>query len=137
METCGVPKFLCSKCTHYLLPKRTHSQPSKGLTICSFCLNPYQRLQISPIINLNIAIMRKRINPNAICSSADYRRSRKIHLRMLEERHTHFCNLMVSGKLSFDIPSKKQSKFKTITVLGKNMQVSIEEYNTHCKQFNL
>lgn len=81
--------------------------------------------------------MRKRINPNAVCSSDNYRSSRRIHIEMLKERHAHFCNLMVSGKLSFDMPSKKQGKFKTITVFGKDMQVTIEEYNTHCKKFNL
>jgi len=79
--------------------------------------------------------MRQRFNRNAICSSANYRASRNAHLDFLQERHSHFCGMMVSGKFQIDVPNVKngnfQPRFKTITVWGKQMKVTIEEYNTH------
>lgn len=78
--------------------------------------------------------MRKRINKSAICSSENYRASKRIHLDYLQERHSHFCMMMVSGEISIDAPAK-HPKFKTIRVFGKDMQVTIDEYNTHCKGY--
>ena len=42
----------------------------------------------------------------------------------------------VNGEISFDIP-KSETKFKTITVWGKDIKVTIEEYNRHCAKLNL
>lgn len=85
--------------------------------------------------------MRKRINRAAICSSDNYRSSRKAHLDFLKERHSHFCGIAVSGKISIDVPVIKdnviQPKFKTIRIFGKEMTLTIEEYNTHCKNIGL
>ena len=37
----------------------------------------------------------------------------------------------VNGEISFNVP-KSETKFKTITAWGKNIKVTIEEYNKHC-----
>lgn len=85
--------------------------------------------------------MRKRINRTAVYSSENYSTSKKIHLSMLEEKHSHFKSMTVNGEIAIDVPVLKGEmitpKFKTIRVFGKNMRVSIEEYNTHCKELGL
>lgn len=85
--------------------------------------------------------MRKRINRNAVASSDNYRLSRKLHMEMLEEKHTHFSGIAVSGEISIDQPILRNGKvlqqYKTIKVFGKNMRVTIEEYNAHCKSLKL
>lgn len=85
--------------------------------------------------------MRKRINRAAVCSSENYSTSKKIHLRMLEEKHSHFKSMTVNGEIAIDVPVLKGEritpKFKTLRVFGKDMRVSIEEYNTHCKELGL
>ena len=79
--------------------------------------------------------MRKRFNRSAICSSENYRASKAVHLSMLKERHDHFCGLMISGELQVDIPKVNSKgvvlpKFKTLRIWGKDIRVTIEEYNT-------
>ena len=79
--------------------------------------------------------MRKRINRNAVCSSENYSASRHAHLELLKEKHDHFCGMMVSGELQIDVPivdseDKFQPKFKTLRIWGKDIRVTIEEYNT-------
>lgn len=84
--------------------------------------------------------MRKRFNRGAICSSENYRASKAAHLSMLKERHDHFCGLMVSGEITFDMPivndGKFEPKFRTITIFGKEMRITSEEYNTHYAKCN-
>ena len=85
--------------------------------------------------------MRKRFNRNAVCSSENYTASKKAHLDFLREKHDHFCGLMVSGELQIDVPSIDDKgfagpKFKTIRILGKEMRLTIEEYNTHYAKCN-
>lgn len=85
--------------------------------------------------------MRKRINRAAVCSSENYSTSKKLHLNMLEEKHSHFKSMTVNGEIAIDVPILKGErttpKFKTIRVFGKNMRVSIEKYNTYCKELGL
>jgi hypothetical protein len=85
--------------------------------------------------------MRKRINRAAVCSSENYSTSKRLHLSMLEEKHSHFKSMTVNGEIAIDVPVLKGEritpKFKTIRVFGKNMRVGIEEYNTHCKKLGL
>ena len=85
--------------------------------------------------------MRKRVNRAAVCSSENYSTSKKLHLNMLEEKHSHFKSMTVNGEIAIDVPVLKGEmitpKFKTIRVFGKNMRVSIEEYNTYYKEFGL
>ena len=60
---------------------------------------------------------------------------------MLEEKHSHFRSMTVNGEIAIDVPVLKRDavtpKFKTIRVFGKNMRVSIEEYNTYCRELGL
>ena len=85
--------------------------------------------------------MRKKINRAAVCSSENYSTSKRLHLSMLEEKHSHFKSMTVNGEIAIDVPVLKGEmitpKFKTIRVFGKNMRVSIEEYNTYCKELSL
>lgn len=85
--------------------------------------------------------MRKRFNRNAVCSSENYTASKHAHLDMLKEKHNHFCGLMISGEIQLDAPKVTsrgifEPKFKTIRIFGKEMRLTIEEYNTHYTKCN-
>jgi hypothetical protein len=84
--------------------------------------------------------MRRRINRGAVCSSENYSASRKAHMDFLKEKHDHFCGFMVSGEIALDVPAvengKFQPKFKTIKIFGKEMRLTIEEFNTHYAKCN-
>ena len=79
--------------------------------------------------------MRKRFNRQAICSSDNYKVSKRAHLDFLNEQHEHFSFLSVSGEIALDVPTvnngKFQPKFKTVRIFGKEMRLTIEEYNTY------
>ena len=85
--------------------------------------------------------MRQRFNRQAICSSDNYKASRRAHLDFLKEQHGHFSFIAVSGEIALDVPTIKegkfQPKFKTIRIFGKEMRLTIEEYNTHYLKANL
>lgn len=85
--------------------------------------------------------MRPRFNRQAICSSDNYRASKRAHLDFLKEQHDHFSFLSVSGEIALDVPTiskgKIQPRFKTIKIFGKEMRLTIEEYNTHYVNANL
>lgn len=85
--------------------------------------------------------MRKRINRAAVCSSENYSTSKKLHLNMLEEKHSHFKSMTINGEIVIDVPVLNGEmitpKFKTIRVFGKNMKVTIDKYNTYCKELGL
>lgn len=85
--------------------------------------------------------MRKRVNRGAVCSSENYETSKKLHLDMLRERHSHFCGIGVSGEISIDTPIVKDNalmpKYKTIRIFGKDMRITMEEYKIHCKDLGL
>lgn len=82
---------------------------------------------------------RQRVNRAAICSSSNYQASKKLHLDFLNDRHSHFKEITISGEMSIDMPIIKNGRvierFKTIRVFGKEMKVTIDEYNTHCKGY--
>ena len=78
--------------------------------------------------------MRNRINRKAICSSDNYKASKKAHFKMLEENHytflakgEHFRTVEISGEVKFDIP-KDDNTFVTVSVKGKLMRFTIEEH---------
>ena len=79
--------------------------------------------------------MRQRFNRQAICSSDNYKASKKAHLDFLKEQHDHFSFIAVSGEIALDVPTiskgKIQPRFKTIKIFGKEMRLTIEEYNTY------
>lgn len=85
---------------------------------------------------------RKRFNRAAICSSENYRKSRLLHAEFLKEKHSHFNGIYVTGKVSFYKPILKKGKVVTdrgrkITVWGKDMMVTEEEYRIHCAHLGL
>ena len=84
---------------------------------------------------------RKRFNRTMVCSSTNYESTHKAHLEYLKEKHAHFSGLAVSGEIAIDVPVIKGNsitpKFKTIRVFGKEMKVTIEEYNTYCNDYNV
>ena len=71
--------------------------------------------------------MRKRVDRAAVCSSENYSTSKRLHLSMLEEKHSHFKSMTVNGEIAIDVPVLKGDvvtpKFKTIRVFGKNMRL--------------
>lgn len=82
--------------------------------------------------------MRSRFNRNAICSSDNYKASKKAHLSMLHEKHDHFCGILVSTKndeveVAIDTPKVvnghiSDKLFKTIRIRGKWLRLEIDEY---------
>lgn len=72
--------------------------------------------------------MRSRINRAAICSSANYIASKRVHKKYLEEAHASFTGF------SFSTSSEKTGwhpKTKTIMVFGKPIVISYEEWQLH------
>ena len=82
--------------------------------------------------------MRQRFNRNAICSSDNYKASKKAHLNMLHERHDHFSFMAISCKndeveVAIDTPKVvngqiSEKVFKTIRIKGKMLRLEISEY---------
>lgn len=85
--------------------------------------------------------MRQRVNRAAVCSSSNYCKSKKLHLDFLKEEHSHFKEITINGEMSIDLPILRKGRviprYKTIKVFGKDMKVTIDEYNTHCVQLGL
>jgi hypothetical protein len=76
--------------------------------------------------------MRPRFNRSAICSSDNYKASRKAHLDFLKEGHQHFSMIGISGiSSSNEDTCCFQPRFKTIKVWGKDIRVTVEEYNNY------
>lgn len=79
--------------------------------------------------------MRKRFKRDAVCSSKDYRATRKSHLDYLKESHNAFVAMVHSGDIVIDVEpvenSKITVKFKTVRVFGKEIKITIEEFNLH------
>lgn len=83
--------------------------------------------------------MRKRFNTNCICSSENYRASKKAHQELLQTLHDSFIGLAVSEQHLEEIPLNRKlfakSYMVTIWVFGKPMQVTKDEYDKHCQGF--
>lgn len=79
--------------------------------------------------------MDKKVYRGVWCGSSHYAE----HVKMLEESHKHFEEMIISGEIKIDVPTVKSEgkrkmvgrKFKTIRIFGKEMRLTIEEYNTH------
>lgn len=78
--------------------------------------------------------MRKRINRNAVCSSENYNSSKRAHIEMLKENHANISLLTVNTP---SVSKAFTPKYKTIRVFGHEMRVSMEYYNTYCKDLGL
>lgn len=55
---------------------------------------------------------RYKVNPNAVCSSENYKQSKKLHMDMLKRNHEVFMEMVIKG----EIVIKKQAYIK---VFGK------------------
>ena len=53
-------------------------------------------------------MVRHKINSNAICSSENYRQSKKLHMDMLERNHKVFTEMVIKGEIII----KKQAYIK-------------------------
>ena len=42
---------------------------------------------------------RYRVNPNAICSSKNYKQSKKLHMNMLKRNHEVFMEMVTKGEI--------------------------------------
>ena len=51
---------------------------------------------------------RYRVNPNTICSSKNYKQSKKLHMNMLKENHKAFMEMVIKE----EIVIKKQAYIK-------------------------
>ena len=63
---------------------------------------------------------RYRVNPNAICSSKNYKQSKKLHMDMLKRNHEVFMELVIQE----DIVIKRQAYIK---VFGNQIAITPSE----------
>lgn len=63
---------------------------------------------------------RYRINPNAICSSKNYKQSKKLHMDMLKKNHGVFMEMIIKK----EIVIKKHAYIK---VFGKLIAITSDE----------
>ena len=68
---------------------------------------------------------RQRIKLNAVCSSENYRESKKINLHIQEKMQTKHTHKVKETTISY----------KTIKVFGKEIKITITEYYEHCQGF--
>lgn len=82
--------------------------------------------------------MRQRINVNAICSSANYRASKRVHSSALERAHASFEKTLEEAKAlgKQALPIIKPTLVK-IRVLGKEMTITYSEWESHCRDFEI
>lgn len=83
-------------------------------------------------------MMRKRFNPNAVCSSENYAASKRAHRAMLEEAHASFSEPVCSGKDKSEELAAKVKLFRavslvTISVFGKPLRITREEFKSIAK----
>lgn len=55
---------------------------------------------------------RYRVNPNAICSSKNYKQSKKLHMDMLKRNHEVFMEMVIKGEIVI-----KRQAYITVTNL--------------------
>ena len=63
---------------------------------------------------------RRRVNPNAICSSENYKQSKKLHMDMLKRNHEVFMEMVIKE----EIVIKRQAYIK---VFGNLMAITSSE----------
>ena len=80
-----------------------------------------------------------RIGCEKVCSSENYRESKRecaqLHLEEVKRAHNSFCAMVVSGILQLDVPKADNSGFRTYRIKGKEMRLTVEEYNWYTKTF--
>ena len=73
---------------------------------------------------------RYRVNPNAICSSENYKQSKKLHMDMLKRNHEVFMEMVIKG----EIVIKKQAYIK---VFGNLMAITPSEAERFEKEITI
>lgn len=73
---------------------------------------------------------RYRINTNAICSSKNYKQSKKLHMDMLKRNHEVFMEMVIKG----EIVVKKQAYIK---VFGNLMAITPSEITRFEKEMTI
>lgn len=73
---------------------------------------------------------RYRINTNAICSSKNYKQSKKLHMDMLKRNHEVFMEMVIKG----EIVVKKQAY---IEVFGNLMAITPSEVTRFEKEMTI
>lgn len=73
---------------------------------------------------------RYRINTNAICSSKNYKQSKKLHMDMLKRNHEVFMEMVIKG----EIVVKKQAYIK---VFGNLMAITPSEVTRFEKEMTI
>ena len=61
---------------------------------------------------------RYRVNPNAICSSKNYKQSKKLHMDMLKRNHEVFMEMVIKGEIVIT-PSEVVRFEKEMTIIWK------------------
>lgn len=72
--------------------------------------------------------MRKRIKLNAICSSENYRISKRIHIQFIKNEHIR--NIEMLSEINACIPNKKIAYTKIFGVEYRLTESEIEKYPT-------
>ena len=73
---------------------------------------------------------RRRVNPNAVCSSKNYKQSKKLHMDMLKRNHEVFMEMVIKG----EIVIKKQAYIK---VFGNLMAITPSEVERFEKEMTI
>lgn len=73
---------------------------------------------------------RYRINPNAICSSENYRQSKKLHMDMLKKNHKVFMEMVIKE----EVVIKKQAYIK---VFGNLVAINPSEVTRFEKEMTI
>ncbi len=84
--------------------------------------------------------MRKRFNPNAVCSSENYSASKRIHKELCISCNNSFSVNMatfssVEGEGKKAVLPVAKSHMVTIHVFGQPVKVTQDEYERYCKEF--
>ena len=73
---------------------------------------------------------RRRVNPNAICSSENYKQSKKLHMDMLKRNHKVFMEMVIKE----EIVIKRQAY---IRVFGKLVAITPSEVTRFEKEMTI
>ena len=68
-------------------------------------------------------ILRKKFNKGNITKE-------ELRAYCFMSKGSHYKEITVNGELQFDLP-KNSGGFITVNILGRDMKLTIEEYNTH------
>lgn len=73
---------------------------------------------------------RRRVNPNAICSSENYKQSKKLHMDMLKRNHEVFMEMVIKKEIGI----KRQAYIK---VFGNLVAITPSEVTRFEKEMTI